>query len=299
MERSVRNYYAVEKGGNMKTTKATTRIITMLSDFGLRDTYVAEMKAVIVSILPDVYIVDISHKIEKFNIRMGSFILASAAPYFPKGTVHVAVVDPGVGTKRRPIIVESKRSFYVGPDNGLLLLSARKEGLSHVYHIKNPEYMRPKISTTFHGRDIFAPVAAYLALGRSPSQFGPEIEDYVFPQFAKPHMQNDEILGEVVYIDDFGNVVTNISSKDLEKLEAGIGDLLQVRIRRKRFDMRFCSAYGEVPARTPLVIVGSHDFLEISINQGNASKTFNLKIGDSFSIRFTELSNNVNQKIYE
>ena len=268
----------------MRSRKATTPIITMLSDFGLRDAYVAEMKAVILSIIPDVHIVDISHEIEKFDIRMGAFILASATPYFPKGTVHVAVVDPGVGTKRRPIIVQTKRSFYVGPDNGLLLLSALKEEVSRVYHIENPEYMRPKISTTFHGRDIFAPTAAHLAIGCPPFKFGPEIQDYVVPQFAKPYMKKSELIGEVMYIDDFGNVVTNISSKDLEELEITIGDLLHVRIGRKRFGLRFCSAYGEVPARTPLAIVGSHDFLEISFNQGDASKTLNLKIGDSFKV---------------
>ena len=270
----------------MKITKSTIPIITLLSDFGLRDAYVAEMKAVILTITPDACIVDISHEIEKFDIRMGAFILASVTPYFPKGTVHVAVVDPGVGTKRRPIIIQTKRSFHVGPDNGLLLLSATKEEINHVYHIKNPEYWLPKISTTFHGRDIFAPAAAYLAKRCSPSQFGPEIHDYVIPQFAKPYMKKGELMGEVMHVDDFGNVVTNVSSKDLEELETSIGDVLHVRIQRKTFDMRSCSAYGEVPSGTPLVIVGSHDFLEISINQGNASKTLNLRTGDSFSIHF-------------
>jgi len=271
---------------NVKTTKATTPIITLLSDFGLRDAYVAEMKAVILSINPDARIVDISHEVEKFDIRMGAFVLASAAPYFPEKTVHVAVVDPGVGTKRRSIIIQTKRSVYVGPDNGLLVLAARREEVSHVYHIKNPEYMRQKVSTTFHGRDIFAPVAAYLSTGCSPSQFGPEIKDYTVPEFAKPHRKKDELIGEVIYVDDFGNVVTNISSKDLEELEISVGDLLHVREGRKTFDVRFCSAYGEAPAETPLVVVGSHDFLEISINQGSVSKTLNLKVGNSVSIRF-------------
>jgi len=270
----------------MKIENATPPIITLLSDFGLRDAYVAEMKAVILSINPDARIVDISHEIEKFNIRMGAFMLACATPYFPEGTIHVAVVDPGVGTKRCPIIIQTKRSSYVGPDNGLLVLSAQKEKISHIYHIRSPKYVRPKISTTFHGRDIFAPAAAHLSLGCSPSQFGPEIENYVVPQFAKPRMKKDELIGEVMYIDDFGNIVTNISSKDLEELETRIGDLLNARIGRKTFEMRFCSTYGDVPAKTPLAVVGSHDFLEISINQGNASQTLNLKIGDSFSIRF-------------
>jgi len=268
----------------VKTTKATPPIITLLSDFGLKDAYVAEMKAVILSINPNASIVDITHEIEKFNVHMGAFILASATPYFPEGTVHVAVVDPGVGTRRRPIIIQTKQGFYVGPDNGLLVLPTRKEGVSHVYHVTNIDYMRPKISTTFHGRDIFAPAAAYLSMGCSPSQFGPEIKDYTVPEFVKPHRKKDELIGEVMYVDDFGNVVTNISSKDLEELETSVGDLLHVRVGRETFDVRFCSAYGEVPAKTPLVIVGSHDFLEISVNQGNASKTLNLKIGDSFSV---------------
>jgi len=268
----------------MKTTKDTLPIITLLSDFGLRDAYVAEMKAVILSISPKARIVSISHEVEKFNIRMGAFILASAAPYFPRGTVHVAVVDPGVGTKRRPIIIETKRSFYVGPDNGLLLLSAQKEEVSHVYHIKNPEYMRPKISTTFHGRDVFAPTAAHLALGCSPSRFGPEIHDLIVPQFAKTYRKKGELMGEVIYVDDFGNVVTNISSKDLEELKTSVGDLLHLKIRRKTLGMRFCSAYSEVTVGTVLAVVGSHDFLEISVNQRNASKTLNLKIGDSVGI---------------
>jgi len=144
--------------------------------------------------------------------------------------------------------------------------------------------MRPKISTTFHGRDIFAPAAAHLSMGRPPPQFGPEIHDYVIPQFAEPYMKKLELAGEVMHVDSFGNIVTNISSKDLEKLETGIGELLHVRIRGKRVDMRFCLAYGEVPAGTPLAIVGSHDFLEISVNQGTASKTFKSEPGDAVSI---------------
>jgi len=138
-------------------------IVTLLTDFGLKDPYVAEMKAVILSICPEAWIVDVSHMVKKFDVRMGAFILAQAAPYFPAGTVHVAVVDPGVGTERRPIIVEAKRSFYVGPDNGVLMLSAKREGILHIYEIKNRKYMLQKISRTFHGRDVFSPVAAHLA----------------------------------------------------------------------------------------------------------------------------------------
>jgi len=259
-------------------------IITLLSDFGLKDPYVAEMKAVILSIHPQARIVDITHEIEKFNIRMGAFVLASATPYFPVGTIHVAVVDPGVGTKRRPIIVETKRSFYVGPDNGLLMLAAQKEGIGHVYHINNPQYTLPRISRTFHGRDIFAPVAAHLAKGNPPSEFGPEIQDYALPEFAKPHVREGELLGEVLHIDDFGNVVSNVSEEDLEKMGIREGCSLRVRLNGKALTLKLCSAYGEVAAKAPLAIIGSSDFLEVSINQVNASQMLKAKIGNPLCV---------------
>ena len=259
-------------------------VITLLSDFGLKDPYVAEMKAVILSICPEARIVDISHGIEKFDIRMGAFILASAAPYFPEGTIHVAVVDPGVGTKRRPLIVEAKRSLYVGPDNGLLMLSARKEGISHVYNISNPQYMRPQVSRTFHGRDIFAPAAAHLAKGHSPSEFGTEIHDYGLPKFAEPQLREGGFIGEVLHIDGFGNIISNISVRDLEKIGACEGCFLHVKFKEKVLDLRLSSAYGQVPAERALAIIGSSDLLEISVNQANASQIFGVKTGDSVNI---------------
>lgn len=263
--------------------EATVSIITLLSDFGLKDPYVAEMKAVLLSIHPQARIVDITHEVEKFNIRMGAFVLASATPYFPPGTIHVAVVDPGVGTERRPIIVKTKRSYYVGPDNGLLMLAAQKEGVDQVYHINNPQYMLPRVSRTFHGRDIFAPVAAYLATKR-PSAFGPEIQDYAFPEFAKPQVRASELLGEVLHIDGFGNIISNISAEGIGKIGICEGDSLHVKLDSETLTLKLCSAYGEVPAKTPLAIIGSSDFLEISINQGSASRTFKTKTGDSLRV---------------
>jgi hypothetical protein len=262
----------------------TVTIITLLSDFGLKDPYVAEMKAVILSICPEARMVDISHEIEKFNIRMGAFVLASATPYFPKGTIHVAVVDPGVGTKRRPILVVSKRAFYVGPDNGLLMLSAQREGVSHVYHITNKQYMSPQVSRTFHGRDIFAPTAAHLAKGRVPSEFGSEINDYMVPKFAEPSLRKNVLFGEILHIDDFGNVVTNVSMKELERIGVKEGDVLHVKLKEDVAKLKLCVAYGEVEARQPLAIIGSHNFLEISVNQGNAAKRFRTKIGDTIQM---------------
>lgn len=269
---------------NTKTMKSTTPLISLLSDFGLKDPYVGEMKAVILSICPEACIIDISHNIEKFNTHMGAFVLASAAPYFPRSTVHAAVVDPGVGTKRRPLIVETERSLYVGPDNGLLMLSARSEGIRHAYKISNSEYMLPRVSTTFHGRDIFAPAAAHLAKGCTPSEFGHEVRDYVVPRFANPQIRKGGLLGEILHIDDFGNVISNISVKALEKVGIKEGCLLHVEFKHKALNLKFCSAYGEVVSKTPLALIGSSNFLEVSVNQGNASKTFKAKIGDSIRV---------------
>lgn len=259
-------------------------IITLLSDFGLKDPYVAEMKAVILSICPEAHIIDISHNIEKFNIRTGAFVLASAMPYFPDGTIHLAVVDPGVGTKRRALLVETKHAFYIGPDNGLIMLAAQRGGIRHVYAITNPRLMLPRVSLTFHGRDVFAPAAAHLANEALPSDFGLEIHDYMIPEFAKPHLTKGELWGEVLHVDDFGNLITNISRGDLEKTEITEGSRLCIKLIRKTTRMKFCSAYGETPATTPMVLIGSHDFLEIAVNQGNASKTFKTKVGDTVII---------------
>jgi hypothetical protein len=265
-------------------------IISLLSDFGHNDPYVAEMKAVILSINPQARIVDITHSIEKFSIRMGAYVLASVAPYFPPNTIHVAVVDPGVGTKRRPIIVETNRSLYVGPDNGLLMLAAHKEKIINVYTIDKPKYMLSKVSKTFHGRDIFAPAAAHLSRGTSPSDFGLAIQDYVFPEFAKPHMEMGELVGEVLYIDDFGNIISNISAEALELYGVHEGGSLLVTLGNKKLSMPFCSAYGEVPVGTILALIGSSNFLEVAVNQGIASKILEADVGDLFCVSVVDSS---------
>jgi S-adenosylmethionine hydrolase len=259
-------------------------IISLLSDFGIKDAYVAEMKAIIISINPLARLIDITHQIEKFSIRKAAYILASAAPYFPLKTTHLAVVDPGVGTKRRPLLVETKRSLYVGPDNGLLMLAAHKEDIVNVYLIENPKYMLSKVSKTFHGRDIFAPAAAYLTKGVSPSMFGPEIHDYIFPNFAKSYLGNNELEGEILSIDDFGNIISNISGEDLEQAGFYERDSFNVTINGKNFILNLCSAYGNVPVNVPLALIGSSNFLEFAVNQGSGGKFFNAKVGDLISV---------------
>jgi S-adenosylmethionine hydrolase len=252
-------------------------LITLTTDFGLADPYVAEMKAVIFKINPEAKIVDISHQIEKFNIRMGAYVLASATPYFPEGTIHVAVVDPGVGTKRKPILIETGSGVFIGPDNGVLSLAANKQGIKHVYEIANPKFMLPKISATFHGRDIFAPAAAFLSKGVPPSEFGREIQKIVMPKFAKVIKKGNVLISEIIHIDGFGNIITNFTEKELKL--AGVKDALNIKLDKTKLSLKLCRAYAEVEAQKPLAIIGSHDFLEISINQGNAAETFNVKAG--------------------
>lgn len=255
-------------------------IITLLSDFGTKDSYVGQMKGVILSICPNATIVDISHEIEKFNVRAGAFVLASAVSCFPRGTIHLAVVDPGVGMERRAIIIKSKSSIFVGPDNGILVPAAEREGIEHVYQIRNERYILPKVSRTFHGRDVFAPVAAFLANGVRPREIGPEIKDYKRPSFTRPKVVKGNFTGEILYIDGFGNIITNASTSLLEKMEVKEGDLLKIKMERTAKVVRFCRAYGEVPKHELLAIIGSSDFLEISINQGNAAEFFNVRPGN-------------------
>jgi S-adenosylmethionine hydrolase len=257
-------------------------IITLTTDFGLKDPYVAEMKAVILSICPNAQIVDITHQIEKFNIRVGSYTLACATPYFPKGTIHVAVIDPSVGTKRRPLLIETEKDFFIGPDNGVLALAAKAQEIRHVYEISNRNFMLPKVSNTFHGRDIFAPAAAHIANGVPPSELGPEVEDIVVSEFAKLVKKKNAVVGEVLHVDSFGNIITNFEEKELKLM--GISDTVNVKLKNRLLKLKLCKAYAETPPKQPLATIGSHNFLEIAINQGNAAEKFKAKTGDKITL---------------
>jgi hypothetical protein len=241
------------------------------------------MKAVILSLSPNVEVVDITHEVEKFNVRTGAYVLASAAPYFPKGTIHVAIVDPSVGTERQPILIQTGDGYFIGPDNGVLALAARNtEGREHVRRIVNKKLMMSRVSNTFHGRDIFAPAAAHLANGISPEEFGPEISEILMPEFAKIIRRKDMLVGEVIHVDDFGNIVTSFGKKEIGFMESK--RTINLKLRNTELRLRFCKAYGEVDRRKPLALIGSHDFLEISINQGSAAKVFKIKSGDKVTL---------------
>jgi S-adenosylmethionine hydrolase len=256
-------------------------IFTLTSDFGLKDPYVAEMKAVILSVCPNAVVVDVTHEVEKFSIRMGAYMLASAAPYFPQGTIHVAVVDPDVGTHRRPIIVQTAHSFFVGPDNGLLFLAAEAQGIKRIYEIANRQFMLPHVSSTFHGRDIFAPAAAHLANGEPAEEFGPETTEVAKPKFTKVTRFKDSLVGEVLHVDGFGNIITNVRAKDVASLKDGV---VQAELPFGKLQLKLSKTYAEVKLQEPIAIIGSHDFLEIALNQGNAAAKFNTKTGDKITL---------------
>jgi S-adenosylmethionine hydrolase len=258
------------------------KIATLTTDFGLKDPYAAEMKATILSICPNAAIVDITHEIAKFNIRMGAYMLASAAPYFPKGSVHVAVVDPGVGTKRRPILIQTAHGFFVGPNNGILVLAAEKQGITSIHELANLQFMLPKVSNTFHGRDIFAPAAAHLLNEVKPEEFGPEIPEAIKPEFAKITRKNDVLIGEVLHVDGFGNIITNINEKEVA--QSRLKEAVNVELPICKLKIDLFRAYGETEIREPLALIGSHGFLEIALNQGNAAKKFKAKPGDKITI---------------
>ncbi len=260
----------------------SAKIITLTTDFGLRDPYVAEMKAVILSLCPEAVIVDVTHQVPKFDIRMGAYLLASAAPYFPKGAIHVAVIDPGVGTTRRNLIIRTKHNLLVGPDNGVLALAAKREQVSSVHEITSPESRMPKVSSTFHGRDILAPTAAQLANGVQPSSFGSAVRDIAEPKFTKVVLDDEKKIGEVLYVDGFGNIVTNLPEEALKGFRTG--ESIIVSIKNRPTEMKVGKTYGEAQHGEYLVLMGSQGYVEIAKNQGNAHDELMTKPGDRITI---------------
>jgi S-adenosylmethionine hydrolase len=272
----------------------TTKIVTLTTDFGLKDSYVAEMKAVILSICSDAVIVDISHEVEKFNIRMGAYVLASAATYFPRGTVHVAVIDPGVGTQRRALLIQTKLGFFIGPDNGVLVLAAEKQGITRIFEITNKKLRRPQVSNTFHGRDVFAAAAAHLSKGVPSAEAGPEIREVKKPKFAKVKRTKDALIGEVLHVDGFGNIITNVSEERLANLQ--VKGSLNVAFPSGKATLKFGKTYAEAKPEEALALIGSHGYVEIAINQGNAAEKFKAKPGHTITISPTP-SENMNENL--
>ncbi len=262
-------------------------VITLLTDFGFRDSYVAEMKGVILEICPEAVLVDITHEIEKFNVLMGAFTLASAIKFFQRGSIHLAVVDPGVGGARKPIIVETDRGYLVGPDNGLLSLSADKKSVKRVYEIKSCRYTRREISATFHGRDIFAPAAAYLAKGVHPKRMGFEVKGYMKISFVKPVIRKGFVECEVLHVDSFGNVIINLSCGDLDEAEVSATSKFDVTAHNRTFEASKASTYSEADEGSLVVVpYGSHGFIELSVNKGSAAQLLEVVAGSRLALKF-------------
>jgi S-adenosylmethionine hydrolase len=252
-------------------------ILTLTTDFGLSDHYVGVMKGVILGICPRAQIVDISHQVSPYAISEGAFLIAQAHRVFPRGTVHVVVVDPGVGSERRPILMKAAGQYFVAPDNGVLaMLFAREK--HKVRLISNARYFRHPVSQTFHGRDIFAPVAAHLAAGVAPSRMGKVIADYVRPPFERPRQTGERTwTGEILAVDRFGNVVTNFHAEDFPAIE-------ELTVGRSKA-RRLVPSYAEARTGELVVIAGSSGYLEVSVNQGSAAEKIGCRSGDACQIR--------------
>jgi len=252
-------------------------VITLLTDFGLKDYYVASMKAVILSICPSATIVDISHDISNFDILEAAFTLCASYHYFPHGTVHVVVVDPGVGSSRKALVFKTRNYYFVGPDNGVLSLAAEMDNVIEVREIVNEKLMLHKISRTFHGRDVFAPVAAHIACGLSVKEVGPVVNEYVKLPLQRPSKDGNICQGSILHIDKFGNVITNIPSsfvgEDVRSIKLFLSD-------GRIYHMPLVDFYAAAPIGSLMAIHGSAGFLEISINQGNAASTLKVKRGE-------------------
>jgi len=244
------------------------RLITLTTDFGTTDHFAGTMKGVILSILPAAQIIDITHDVQAFEIPDGAFTIAQAYPYFPKRTIHVIVVDPGVGSRRRPLLAEMADQFFVAPDNGVLSIVFAREK-PKVRHITNDRYFLHPVSHTFHGRDIFAPVAAHLASGIAPARFGKLIDDYLRLTFHRPTQTGKNAwTGSVLKVDRFGNLITNLHLDDFPNLQTRPFRLLAGRQPITRLALTFTeSSPGEL-----FVIVGSSGYLEVATNQASAAK---------------------------
>ncbi|NOZ86236.1 MAG: SAM-dependent chlorinase/fluorinase [Deltaproteobacteria bacterium] len=254
------------------------RIITLLTDFGLKDSYVAQVKAVILKIVPDVQFVDISHLVEPQNIVEAAFMLGCSFRWFQKGTVHLVVVDPGVGGQRRPIAVEAGGYRFVGPDNGVLIPAARAAGNEiEAREITNRDLVMKSVSSTFHGRDVFAPVAARLALGEPMDRVGPRVDDVVELNIERPVVDGGEIVARVVHVDRFGNLQTNLHETDpvLTGIEK---DNLTVSIMGLRLG-NVVRSYSDVEEGGLLALFGSCGYLEIAKRDGSAASEIGVGIG--------------------
>ncbi len=262
------------------------RVVTLLSDFGLRDGYVAQMKGAILENCLDATVVDISHEIERHNIPMGSFTLETTVPYFPKGTIHVAVVDPGVGSARKAIVIECNAGLLIGPDNGLMARASEKLGLKSIYEIREKEFQRKPVSSTFHGRDVFAHVTGLIVSGRRPEEVGPKVSKLEKLPISSPKFSGRKLVCQVLHADVFGNVITNVGEKAVRKIPVKFGEGVEIRSGTRKLQARYARSYYEVDEGAMEVLLGSQGFLEIAVREGSARDELDAKPLEILELRF-------------
>jgi S-adenosylmethionine hydrolase len=266
------------------------RPIALLTDFGEGSVFVGEMQGSILKINPDAVILDLTNRVRPHDIFQAAFLLKYSYRYFPKNSIFLCVVDPEVGSGRKPLAIRTKNYFFVGPDNGLLYPAASDDGIRRTVLLENRKYFLEKVSSTFHGRDIFAPVAAYISKGVAIERFGTVISSIKELVFEEPGVdENGYLVCRVMYVDDFGNVITNLNEPQLSSLlmrshAVGPSDLV-LEIGKKAYDIRLAKYYCEVGEGSPLALFNSFGLLEISVNRGDASKYFSLKEGDTIRIK--------------
>src|SRR5579872_5078177 len=252
-------------------------IITLTTDYGTSDHLVGVLKGVILSIVPTASIVDINHHVVPFDVLDGALTIAAAYRYFPARTVHLVVVDPGVGTARRPILVSAEQHYFVAPDNGVLSLIYEREPTVVVRHITAEHYFLNPVSATFHGRDIFAPVAAWLAKAFQTEAFGEEITDYVRFTLPRPKAAGSTRKGVVLRVDTFGNLVTNFTAEDLPQAASADGKI-NLQVGGKRVE-KLAQTFAQGAAGEPVAIIGSSGFVEIAVNKGQAARVLGVNRG--------------------
>ncbi|KPJ60524.1 MAG: hypothetical protein AMJ46_05805 [Latescibacteria bacterium DG_63] len=258
------------------------RVIAILTDFGSGDWYVATMKGVIAGINPDVLLVDVTHDIAPCSTIEAAFALKSCYRFFPPDTVFLTVVDPGVGTGRRPIALEAGGRLFVGPDNGVFGLVLEGESLTGCVELRQES---PPESSTFHGRDVFAPAAARLSLGTKLSKLGPSVEEPVSLSLPEPERVSEtELQGEVIYVDRFGNLIANIPA-NLVSPSGGDPNVLVLSFPRKGISIsRVCRGYAELAAGEPGILLGSAGYLEVALFGSSAAREFGIEVGESFQL---------------
>ena len=257
------------------------RIITLTTDFGDESGYAGVMKGVILTVNPDCQIIDITHRVSQQDVEEAAFLLNNSFSYFPEHSIHVVVVDPGVGSERKPILVETDKYWFVGPDNGVFSFMFLMEGFKKVWGITNKSYFLPEVSSTFHGRDIFAPVAAHLSLGVSAEELGKELKGFVMLKDLEPKVEAGVIKARVVYADHFGNLISNISKDLFSRLVADKSFNISVG---GEMIQKLSLSYADVRDGEVLALFGSSQWLEISVKNGNCQKELDIKKGAEINI---------------